>query len=103
MDNTNKNNPKQDNNANDNVTILKTLKIAAINANSIRTHHRRYELMQFIDKHNLDIALVSETKLHQTHNIKMKEHEIIRTDRLGPNTSGGGTAIFIKKKQNTIS
>lgn len=86
----------RDKNPNTN-TQIKSLKIAAINVNSIRTHHRRFELSQFIEKHKLDIALVSETKLHPTHNIKMKDHEIIRTDRQGQNSTGGGTAIIIKK------
>lgn len=72
--------------------------ITAINVISIRSIHRRYELSQFINNNNIDIALVSETKLHNTHNIKLENYEVIRTDRQGNNTTGGGTAIFIKKK-----
>ena len=45
---------------------LNLLKIIAVNANSIVTNERRYNLLQFTSKHNPDIILLSETKLTLT-------------------------------------
>lgn len=79
------------------------IKIAAINANSIGTLKKRYDLQKFIDLHNIDICLISETKLNAKHKVQLNNHHIIRTDR--PNsTKGGDTAIAIysKYKYSTI-
>lgn len=86
-------------------TQVNSLKIAAINVNSIWTHHRRYELQQFLEANNIDIALISETKLQPIHNIKFEHHDIIRRDRQGNKTEGGGTAICVRKsmKHYTIN
>ena len=71
------------------------LKIASINVNSIVSHSKRLELINFSESYNPDIILMSETKLNSRHQINFKNYEIIRTDR--PNsTKGGGTAIMIK-------
>ncbi|KAK2582806.1 hypothetical protein KPH14_008895 [Odynerus spinipes] len=72
--------------------------MAAKNTNSIVTYQRRLDLEEFIKGNNLDIALLSETKLNKMHKIDIEGYDIIRTDR--PNTKkGGGTAIII---QNNI-
>ncbi|XP_057318750.1 uncharacterized protein LOC130663506 [Microplitis mediator] len=75
----------------------KKIKIAAINANSIGTIKRRYDLQTFIDQNEIDICLISETKLNAKHKVQLSNHQLVRTDR--PNsTKGGGTAIAIHSK-----
>ena len=74
------------------------LKILSINTNSLVALNKRYNLLQFISKNNIDIALTCETKLNHRHKIQFANYNIIRTDR-SPKSKGGGTAIIIK---NTI-
>lgn len=75
------------------------VKIIAINVNSIKHNYRRFELLTFLNNHKPDIALLSETKLNQSHIITFADYDIIRTDR--PNSkNGGGTAIVIRKNIN---
>ncbi|CAG5084925.1 Similar to RTase: Probable RNA-directed DNA polymerase from transposon BS (Drosophila melanogaster) [Cotesia congregata] len=73
------------------------LKIAAINVNSIGKLKRRCDLQMFIDRYEIDICLISETKLNEKHRVQLSNHQLVRTDR--PNsTKGGGTAIAIHNK-----
>lgn len=75
--------------------IDKHLKIIAVNVNSIITNTKRYSLLQFIEMHDPDIVLLSETKLNQRHKISFENYKIIRSDR--PNSiQGGGTGILVK-------
>ncbi|KAI4474574.1 hypothetical protein M0804_014776 [Polistes exclamans] len=68
------------------------IKIAAIYVNSLVSLSKRLHQTT-----NLDITLVSETKLNKKHKIQFRDFHIIRSDR--PNGSrGGGTAIIIKSK-----
>lgn len=72
------------------------LKIAAINVNSIITHLRRLELLQFLRDHNHDAVLLSETKLNASYKLTFKGYTLIRRDK--PNTiQGDGTAILVKR------
>lgn len=73
------------------------VRICAINVNSIRANKRRYDLQKFIRTHNIDIALLSETKISSIHNPSFVNHHLIRTDR-SKTGRGGGTAILINKK-----
>lgn len=76
--------------------LLLNFSVAAINVNSIVTYHRRFELLEFLKKHNHDIVFLSETKLIERHKLQFKNYNIIRTNR--PNSiQGGGTAVVIKK------
>ncbi|XP_011313421.1 uncharacterized protein [Fopius arisanus] len=76
-----------------------SLKIAAINVNSLVSHQRRNYLSHFAKSHHLDAVLISETKLNSRHKSVFSEYTLYRTDR--PNAiQGGGTAIFVR---NTIS
>ncbi|XP_076648087.1 uncharacterized protein LOC143356358 [Halictus rubicundus] len=69
--------------------------MATINVNSLITHPRRHDLKQFLQTHNHDIVLLSETKLNPIHNLTFKNYKLYRKDR--PNAvQGGGTAILIK-------
>ena len=74
---------------------LNLLKIIAVNANSIVTNERRYNLLQFTSKHNPDIILLSETKLNSNHKISFQNYTLYRQDRVNA-TLGGGTAILIE-------
>lgn len=69
-----------------------SLKIYAINVNSIQHNRRRLELQKLLVAKNPDIALISETKLNQNHIIIYKNHNIVRTDR-PRSIQGGRTAV----------
>lgn len=72
------------------------LKIISVNVNSIITNAKRYSLLQFIEAHDPDIVLLSETKLNPKHKISFESYKMIRTDR--PNSiQGGGTGILVKR------
>ena len=76
--------------------IIKHIRIAAINTNSLIANYRRLELLQFLEDYNHDIIFISETKLNHSHKLSIKDYNIIRNDR--PNAiQGGGTAILIRK------
>lgn len=77
-------------------TTQKKLVIIHINVNSLIRINKRYDLDQFLKKHNPDILLINETKLNSKHKIQFENYHLIRKDRLG-NTQGGGTAILIRK------
>ena len=85
------NNNSQSNSCNNSLN----LRIASINANSIVSHAKRYELLNFANTEKPDIILVSEIKLNKKHNIQFSDYDIIRTDRPG-SVKGGGTAILVK-------
>ncbi|KAK2577785.1 hypothetical protein KPH14_011604 [Odynerus spinipes] len=70
------------------------IKLSAINANSIQTIRRRMDLQEFIQRNKIDFALISETKLTNSHKLSFKNHKVVNTDR--PNAKmGGGTVIII--------
>lgn len=77
-------------------TISKKLKIVQINVNSLIQINRRYDLHQFIGKHNPDIVLLSETKLNSKHRVQFVNFNIVRKDRKN-SSQAGGTAILIRK------
>lgn len=76
-------------------TISKNLKIIHINVNSLISISRRYDLQQFLKKHNPDIVLLNETKLNSKHRLNFENYKMIRKDRKD-SKRGGGTAILIK-------
>lgn len=93
------NNLTDSTNHNDNNTKI-TLKISAINVNSLRNVKRRIDLQKFANKYKLDLILVSETKLNPKYKISINNYNTYRTDR--PNAlNGGGTAIFSHNSLNT--
>ncbi|CAG5102760.1 Protein of unknown function [Cotesia congregata] len=54
-------------------------------------------MTEFVINHQIDIALISETKLHSKHRLSFNDHRLIGTNI--PNAkNGGGTAILINKK-----
>lgn len=58
-------NNTDNNNNNINSIKINKLKILTINVNSIVANVRRYNLIHFINKHKIDIAMINETKLKQ--------------------------------------
>lgn len=94
---------KMDNCANNNKHLNRikcykpnNLNIVSINVNSIVANSRRYNLIHFIRKNKVDIAMINETKLKNKHKMYFDEYNVIRDDRLDGN--GGGTAVIIKKR-----
>lgn len=72
----------------------KSLQAAFWNCNGLRRH--RYELANFVNRHDLDVVMLSETRLNDNHRDPiLVGYSIYRTDR--PNGVGGGTAIFVRK------
>lgn len=74
------------------------LKMISINVNSIVKNQRRASLMNLINMQKPDIILltISESKLNKNHVIKFDNYNIIRRDREEKNI-GGGTTVIIKK------
>lgn len=69
---------------------MNNLKIIALNVNSIVSVSRRLNLLKFMEQHQPDILMLSETKINRHHQITFKNYKIIRQDR--PNShQGGGT------------
>lgn len=68
---------------------LNNLKLLSINVNSIVANKRRYNLSHFLTKHNIDIALLSETKLKNNHRIFFNKYSFIRNDRVDGKGGGG--------------
>ncbi|EFA12510.2 putative RNA-directed DNA polymerase from transposon X-element-like Protein [Tribolium castaneum] len=78
-----------------NQLIQNSFQVAFWNANGLRA--ARNELEEFVDRLQLDIVLVCETKLQpQTTDPKIRDFTLHRADRgIGP---GGGTAIFVSNR-----
>ncbi|KAK2578074.1 hypothetical protein KPH14_012839, partial [Odynerus spinipes] len=57
----------------------------------------RFDLKKFIQSHNIDLALLSETKLNKKNKLHFNNYGVLRTDR--PNAKmGGGIAILAHKR-----
>lgn len=69
-----------------------SLATAYWNANGIKT--RKEELIEFAQRHQLDVIMVNETHLRPADRISLPNYITYRDDR--QNNRGGGTAIFIK-------
>ncbi|KXZ75902.1 hypothetical protein TcasGA2_TC031881, partial [Tribolium castaneum] len=78
-----------------NQLIQNSFQVAFWNANGLRA--ARDELEEFVDRLQLDIVLVCETKLQpQTTDLKIRGFTLHRADRgIGP---GGGRAIFVSNR-----
>ena len=59
------------------ITCYKSIKLMAINVNSLETNVRRYNLQTILEKLNPDIALISETKLSDSHKLSFKNTKYI--------------------------
>ena len=70
-----------------------------MNVKSIVSNSARYNILEFLNKHNPEVCLLGETKLNNSHKITFKDYNLIRNDRLNA-IAGGGTAILIKRSIN---
>lgn len=73
---------------------LKEIKLANWNANG--TKSKKSTLIEFLSRHKIDIACITETHLKNTDLFKINGFNIYRTDRNSTHSSGG-VAILIKK------
>lgn len=73
------------------------IKIAFWNADGLKD--KKTELEHFLRTHEIDLALISETRLTKDNKISIQGYTIIRKDRVN-NTPHGGVAII---KKNSIS
>lgn len=78
---------------------LPTLKIGSINVNSLVSDNKQLICQTFLDTHDFDILLVSETKLNPRRQCTFAGYTIHREDR-PENHQGGGTAVIYKEGLN---
>lgn len=78
------------------------LKIIQYNCRGITTRAKQTEFIYFLNIHNPDIILLSETFLKPKHKFTVPNYKTYRTDRI---EIGGGTAILIKSniKHKTLN
>ena len=69
----------------------KILNVANWNCNGLS--NKMGEVIDFIQKHDIDIMTITETKLQPTHKTKIRNFTIHRADR--PNRRGGGVMIAV--------
>lgn len=72
---------------------MSNIKIVFWNCRSIR--NKILEFVNFLNTHDIDICLLSETWLTQANNLYHTNYSCIREDRIDQN--GGGVAILVKK------
>lgn len=75
--------------------LANDLDIIAINVNSLIKNQRRTTLLELLQDHKPDFALIGETKLSDRFNISFQGYTIVRADRRN-SYQGGGTAIIVK-------
>lgn len=67
------------------------LNIVSYNCHSVK--NQQHELANFLQDHDIDIALLQETFLKPRDTLRIPNYRVFRTDRKTP---GGGTAIITK-------
>lgn len=85
----------------ENTMFIPNVKIIILNVNSLISHTKRFELQVFLQKHQTDFLLLSETMLNSIHKLAFKNYKILGNDR--NNSFGGGTAILLKEKFYVLS
>lgn len=73
---------------------MHAIKFVNWNANGIK--FKKSTLIEFLTRHKIDIACITETHLKNTDSFKINGYNIYRTDRDSIHSSGG-VAILIKK------
>lgn len=53
----------------------------AINTNSLIRTKKRYDLQVFIEENDIDVAMISETRLNDKHKMNFPNHYVTRTNR----------------------
>lgn len=75
--------------------IINNLTVLNWNADGLK--RQRAIFLEFLARHNVDVACISETHLTNAETFKVPGYEVYRTDRNTP-TASGGVAIIIKRK-----
>lgn len=78
-----------------NKNTINILTVLNWNADGIKA--QRIQFIDFITRHNIDVACVSETHLNNAETFKIPGYIIYRKDRIA-DTASGGVAIMIKKR-----
>lgn len=73
---------------------LSTLNIIELNVRSLITHHRRHDMLSFLQRHRPDAILLCETHLRPKHTLHFRDYDLIRND-IG-DSAKTGTGIIIK-------
>jgi len=76
------------------ITNMHEIKFVNWNANGIKS--KKSTVLEFLSRHKIDIACITETHLKNTDSFKINGYKIYRTDRDSIHSSGG-VAILIKK------
>ncbi|UYV73455.1 hypothetical protein LAZ67_10003334, partial [Cordylochernes scorpioides] len=71
-------------------------KLRIIHWNACSLRNKRQQFTEFLNDHDIDIALISETWLKPCHRMNIPNYNTVRNDRMSG--QGGGTAIFIHRK-----
>ncbi|UYV81233.1 hypothetical protein LAZ67_20000416 [Cordylochernes scorpioides] len=71
-------------------------KLRIIHWNACSLRNKRQQFTEFLNDHDIDIALISEPWLKPCHRMNIPNYNTVRNDRLSGQS--GGTAIFIHKK-----
>lgn len=74
--------------------LFQNLQLVNWNADGIKI--KRATTIDFLQRHNIDVACISETHLIPVENFKIPGYNIIRNDRNAPFASGG-VLILVKK------
>lgn len=82
------------------MAYLKTeYKIVAINVNSITSVYKKMNLENFLQQNNIDICLLTETKMNETHSLEIPNYTSFVNNRKNKRARDGGTAILVKEKK----
>lgn len=79
------------------MTAQSIAKLNVLNWNADGLKHNIPELEDFMIRHNIHIALISETHLKPEISIKIKNYSIYRTDRTS-RFAAGGTAVIVSNQ-----
>lgn len=71
--------------------------ITVLNWNADGIKRQRSVFIEFLSRHNVDVACISETHLLSSDKFKLPGYEVYRKDR-ETSTASGGVAIIIKRK-----
>lgn len=78
---------------------VSSLKVIALNVNSLISNYKRSELLELLEKTNPDVVLLSETWLKSNHKVFYQHYNLIQNHRC-ESRKGGGTAILINKNMD---
>lgn len=72
----------------------RNIRIVNWNANSVAKRAKRNELTHFLEREEIDVGIITETRLSRNTSFSLPEHAVVQLDRT--DSSGGGVAILIR-------